>query len=187
VALEILRGTGDQADLATALSNLGSTSRDLGRYDEALGFFAESYAIDMSRNEPGNMAISLLQTALTLTAAGRLDEAIVQAEAAVRLFRSTGHPPHGEGRALQAAAGAHARLGHTAEAVGYYRAAAKIFAEVGDQWQLGSTLRSLGALLRDSGQPAAARDAWQEAIELLNRLDPPAAAGLRSEIDRLPA
>jgi tetratricopeptide (TPR) repeat protein len=133
------------------------------------------------------MAISLHQTALTLTAAGRYRDAVDRAEESVALFRSTDHPPHGEARALQAAAAANAQLGNTAEAIDSYRAAARLLAEVGDQWLLSATLHALGALLRDSGQPAAARDAWQEAIELLSRLDPPAAVGLRSELERLPA
>ena len=184
-ALTILREAGDEANRATALSNLGAANRDLGRYDEALADFDEAYAIDQARGETGNMAISLHQTALTLTAAGRYEEAIVKAEAAVELFRTTGNPLHGQGRALQAAAAAHARLGHVDEAIARSRAAATIFAEVGDQWQLSSTLRTLGALLRDNGQPAAARDVWQEAIEVLSRLDPPAAAGLRSDLEAL--
>lgn len=185
-ALAILRVAGDEANRATALSNLGAANRDLGRYVAALANFDEAYAIDEARGETGNMAISLHQTALTLTAAGRYEEAIVKAEAAIRLFRSTGNPLHGQGRALQAAAAAHARLGHVDEAIANSREAAKIFAEVGDGWQLSSTLHTLGALLRDNGEPAAARDAWQEAIELLTRLDPPAAAGLRSELSALP-
>jgi tetratricopeptide (TPR) repeat protein len=186
-ALRILREVGDEANVATALSNLGAASRDLGRYDDALACFTEALAIDKARGEPGNMAISLHQTALTLTAAGRYREAVERAEESVALFRSTDHPPHGEARSLQAAAAAHAHLGNTAEAIDYYRTAARLFTEVGDQWLLSATLRALGVLLRDSGQPAAARDAWLEAIELLNRLDPPAAVGLRSELESLPA
>jgi tetratricopeptide (TPR) repeat protein len=77
---------------------------------------------------------------------------------------------HGEPSAHDTMAFAYRGLGRHAEAAACYRRAIRLLAELGFEYKLATILLSAGDAYQDAGDVPAARDAWQQALEILEKL-----------------
>jgi tetratricopeptide (TPR) repeat protein len=68
---------------------------------------------------------------------------------------------------------AHDRLGHYAEAITLYELALRLEQAIGDRCNSASTFIRLGDVHRDAGDRAAARDAWRQALVILDEMHHP--------------
>ena len=68
---------------------------------------------------------------------------------------------------------AHHHLGHHAQAITCYQQALDLFRDLGDRYDEADTLTHLGDTHHAAGDPDAARDAWQQALTILDELDHP--------------
>jgi hypothetical protein len=81
--------------------------------------------------------------------------------------------------------GVHHTLGHHAEAIACHRHAADLSRGVGDRYGEADYLTHLGDTHGATGNLDAARDAWQRALIILEELDHPGAAQLRTKLHHL--
>ncbi|MBO0817605.1 MAG: tetratricopeptide repeat protein, partial [Actinobacteria bacterium] len=93
----------------------------------------------------------------------------------------------GAAAALDTAGFAHHRKGRYLVAVDCYRQAIAKLREVGYGYELGVVLSRLGDAWRAAGDPAAARSAWQEALEVFDHLRHPDAERARAKLAAVPA
>jgi tetratricopeptide (TPR) repeat protein len=80
---------------------------------------------------------------------------------------------------------AHRHLGHHARAAACYRRAVDLFAELGSRYMRAETLGYAGDAHHAAGDPLAARNAWQEALRMLDGLHHPGADELRAKLHAL--
>ena len=83
-------------------------------------------------------------------------EQLTAARFGMRAARACGDAP-AEARLLAGMGAAQRRLGRTAQAAGFFRRAARIWVELGDDAQLAATLGELGRLATARDRPAEAR------------------------------
>jgi tetratricopeptide (TPR) repeat protein len=69
-----------------------------------------------------------------------------------------------------------------AEAAACYERALSIFRTVGDRWGEADALTNLGDVRRAAGEPLHAREAWQQALAILDDLQHPDGAKVRAKI-----
>jgi DNA-binding SARP family transcriptional activator/tetratricopeptide (TPR) repeat protein len=77
---------------------------------------------------------------------------------------------------------AHHHLGNYPEAIGCYTRAVECFLAVGDRPSLAETLTHLGDSYRAAGNAGGAQAALEQALAILDELDPPAAAQVRTRL-----
>jgi tetratricopeptide (TPR) repeat protein len=73
-------------------------------------------------------------------------------------------------------------LGQHEAAVSCYQRAAAMFAELGTPWYRAEVLINLGNTYQAAGDRQAARELWQEALEVYERAHHPGTESLRSKI-----
>ena len=195
-----------QADLATALGNLGNWLYEVGRYQEALD--AAQEAVTLRRAQPADnparhqadLAIALGNLGNLLGEVGRYQEALDAAQEAVTLRRA--QPADDPARHQADLATALGNLGNWLYEVGRYQEALDAAQEAvtlrraqpadnpaRHQADLATALGNLGAQLAEVGRYQEALDAAQEAVTFYRALaaDDPARhqADLASALNNL--
>jgi tetratricopeptide (TPR) repeat protein len=74
-------------------------------------------------------------------------------------------------------------LGQYTQAISCYRNAIDLYQDLGERYEEGATLARLGDTHYATANPDAARDAWQEALTILDQLDHPDADTVRLRLD----
>src|SRR5262249_37814425 len=82
---------------------------------------------------------------------------------------------------------AHHHLGHHTQAIACYQHALRLLRDLGDRYHEATTLTHLGDTHHTAGNPDAARDAWQQALTILDQLDHPHADTVRAKLHQTPA
>ncbi|GIF77832.1 SARP family transcriptional regulator [Asanoa siamensis] len=185
-ALSIARATADELGIAMALNNLSAAHRDAGDLEQALSGFRESSRLQEGSGRLGNLAITQYQIGLTLTAAGRVVEAIPVLVQARRAFQSLGHR-RGDARAAQALAAAYQRLEQFRESAKHHWFAATAYRDLGDRWFEAAALTQLGHVYLHSGRDGQSRDAWRRAAAIYEDLNSPEAHVIRAHLEHLQA
>ena len=94
---------------------------------------------------------------------------------------------HGESNAWDSLGYAHHQMGEHAAAAACYQQALDLRFELGEHLARAKTLISLGDVQDAGGSPAAARDAWQSALDILSAMRHPDAAEARARLHRMGA
>ncbi|MGE5292555.1 MAG: tetratricopeptide repeat protein [Micromonosporaceae bacterium] len=116
-----------------------------------------------------------------------------QAQGGTRLLRAGAGPAarsgdhHSEAPAWDTLGYVHRGLGHHTEAAECYRRAVDLFDRLGHRYHKAETLTYAGDAYQTAGDQDAARDAWQQALAILDDLRHPDAAQVRASLDRLGA
>jgi tetratricopeptide (TPR) repeat protein len=76
----------------------------------------------------------------------------------------------------------HRQLGDHPEATTCYQQALRLYREAGDRYNEADVLTHLGEVHAAADAPGAARDAWQQAVRILDELGHPDADQLRSKL-----
>jgi tetratricopeptide (TPR) repeat protein/transcriptional regulator with XRE-family HTH domain len=179
-SLALARETGDRNGEAQMLSVLAAVQDRLGQSEAALAGYRQAARLARELDLPGAEAESLIGTGRTQLNLDQPGAARQLADEALALTRRIGYRVL-EGQALTLLADADLHEGRHQSAARWAGQALVCQQETGHRLGAARTLATLGHLHTAAGDPAAAQDAWRRARELL------AAAGARTEADRIPA
>jgi tetratricopeptide (TPR) repeat protein len=115
---------------------------------------------------------------------GRHEEhslAVDHCQKALRLVREVGDL-HYEAATLDSLARAHRNLGNLPQAITHSVSAINLYRNLGDHYNEANTLRRLGDIHQTIGDLAAAHEAWQQALKILNLLNLPDADQIRVKL-----
>jgi tetratricopeptide (TPR) repeat protein len=91
------------------------------------------------------------------------------------------------GFALETLGFAYLRAGRSDDAVRVYREAVECRREIGHEWGEAGALGELGSALRASGDVECARQAWQQALAIMDDIGHPNAETIRAQLSGLDA
>jgi tetratricopeptide (TPR) repeat protein len=165
------RAANGYATLATLASDRGDAHEAIRLYRQALELTEDPVIRAMAINNLGNAYSNL----------GDHGQALTLCLESLRLWGEVGDR-HGEANTWDSVGHAHHMLGHHTKAARAYRHAIATFAQLGDQVNQATTLINLGDSLISADNPAGARDAWTQALDLLAGLDDAAAAKVRARL-----
>jgi tetratricopeptide (TPR) repeat protein/transcriptional regulator with XRE-family HTH domain len=181
-ALELLEALDDQLGQATLHSNLAGVCGLSGRYRQgvehsrlALGIFRElghRVGQAMALNNIGMIHTELAEYALALPAC----------QEALALTRELGDH-RVEAHVLDSLGVIHRGMREYDQAVDCFRGALESFEDLGDRLQIATEWTNLGDTYADMHRPDAARQAWQASLAILDDLQHPDAAAVRSRLE----
>jgi tetratricopeptide (TPR) repeat protein len=181
-ALDIRRRSGDQAGEGAVLNSLGVGLSEAARYAEALDYLGPALDIFVSLGSRLYEGLVLSNAGGALLGLKRHDEALDYLERALAINRETGER-HGEGLTESKLGHACLDLGRLDEAVAHYGRALAALADTEiDHEDQADVLVNLGQALARLDRPDEARQAWQTALPILDRLGDPRSARVRGEL-----
>jgi DNA-binding SARP family transcriptional activator/tetratricopeptide (TPR) repeat protein len=157
-----------------------------GRYREALAHSRQALEAFRAAGDRQGAAIALNAQGWCLTQLGSHQQALTCSRQALAVLQETGHDG-GEAAAWMTVGFASHHLGRDLETLACYQRALALHRALGDRYHQSRTLVYLGETHRALGSPAAARQAWRQALAILEELHHPEAAQVRSLLDGLPA
>ena len=190
-AQDLFRQLGDDVGLAWTELLRGSSFDFQGRYQDSLHATLE--ALKLSEGAPGDAHMQLVRASALNNAAwchvhfGEYTQARALSLQALDLCREIGYSP-GEAGTWDTLGLIGQRLGEHAVAVACYLQAAALEREMGNRFDLARALVHLGDTYHAVGDFSAARDAWAEALPILEDLHHlPAALEVRAKLRDLHA
>jgi len=185
-ALRLRAEAGDAVGQARIHLDMSRAMEHLGRYRRAL---AQSQLALRLTQDVGDEAKVIQAEALNtvgwnLAQTGSYQQALGFCEQAVALNHELGDK-HAEPATLDSLAYAHRHLGHHAQAAACYRRAVELYADLGSHDQKAETLIYAGDAHHASGDVPAARDAWTQALAILDDLRHPDAEQVRTKLRQL--
>jgi len=118
---------------------------------------------------------------------GEYTEALAHCEAALPIHRAADNAmPASLAETFDSIGFIHERRGAPAEAATAYRESAELFEELGYAFEAAVTLERLGGVLADLEDHAAARQAWERALEIFRARGLTEADALKQRLDALP-
>ncbi|MEU0629002.1 tetratricopeptide repeat protein [Streptomyces sp. NPDC005989] len=177
-ALELQRGLGDLTAQADTLRTLAWSSEQQGDYRAALHRVAQVLELQRAVGNLAGQAGALNNLGWCLTHLGDHEKALDRCREALRLHRDGGSLL-GVAYVWETLGFIHDAMGQYAEAVDSYRQCRDGFRRLGNRYGEADALRSLGVSLRKAGDPEAAREAWRDALVILDELDHPDADVVR--------
>lgn len=166
-ALSIWRELGDSYWEATGLNGLGSTYRNLSRYEEAVQYYEQALVIFRKVKDRAGEGLALNNLGGVYYRLERNDEAIDCLEQAITIHREVKDRAN-EGSALNTLGIAHYGLSHYEKAIEYHEQALAISREVRDRNNEGRALNSLGIAYRHLGRYEKAVE-YHEQVLAINR------------------
>jgi tetratricopeptide (TPR) repeat protein/transcriptional regulator with XRE-family HTH domain len=190
-AWDLCRLLGDDVGLARTATIRGQSFEFQGRYRESLDVNLK--ALKLSETAPDDPDMQLVRASALNNAAwchvqfGEYAQARARCQQALDLCREIGYSP-GEAGTWDTLGVVWQGLGEHAEAVACYLQATALDREMGNRLDLAQTLSHLGDTHHATGDLSAARDAWAEALAVLEELHHiPAALEVRAKLRDLGA
>jgi DNA-binding SARP family transcriptional activator/Flp pilus assembly protein TadD len=169
-ALAAARSTGDRADEATALNDIGLVDAQLSRFQQAGDRHRQALALFRQVGDRAGEAHALGNIGLGETELGRYEQAASHQQEAVAIFRDLGDR-FGEARALGNLGYACQLQGRYQEAAGYHQQTLDLCRAIGDHQGEAFALGRLGVIdLRLGRYQDAARD-LERALALFQEID----------------
>jgi tetratricopeptide (TPR) repeat protein len=184
----MFRQRGDTFGLARADAMLGNAYEIQGRYPEALAVTRE--AVELAESAPGDPGMQRVRaTALNCSAwinthLGDFGQARTDCLQAMGLFRSAGYS-YGEAGTWDTLGYVWQRHGDHAEAAACFQRAVCLQRDIGTRFDLADSLAHLGDAHRSTGNLRAARQAWSEALAILESLHHLHAVQVRARLSGL--
>jgi DNA-binding SARP family transcriptional activator len=179
-ALERYRQAGDRLGGAHTHYTLGMLRHTQGRLDEALHHDQEALALYRSVDDRRGQALAHNAIGFHSLVRHGPGPALTHCRQALALFQALGDRD-GQAHTWDSIGSAHQRLGQHAEAIDCYRQAIDLFRDR-DRCQLAMSLVHLGESQLAAGDPAAARHAWNRALDILTDLAHPDAGEVRARL-----
>jgi tetratricopeptide (TPR) repeat protein/transcriptional regulator with XRE-family HTH domain len=187
-AQEVFRRIGDLHGLARTDLIMGQAFEFQGRHREALAVVKE--ALRISETAPDDSYMQLVRASALNGSAwysahlGELGQARAHCTQAIELCRSIGYSP-GEAGTWDTLGFVWQRLGDHAEAAACFLRAVALEREMGSRFNLAMALAHLGDTHVSTGDLAAARHVWAEALTILADLHHPEAFEVRAKLESL--
>ncbi|MFE6195943.1 BTAD domain-containing putative transcriptional regulator [Streptomyces sp. NPDC057838] len=177
-------GIGMTVEVAHTLRNIGSVHIALGDNEEALVHLDRALRLLSTHPHPYLEATTLVWASEAHLDLGDVLLAQELAEKSLAISRSL-RLPDGEGPALATLSRVYRRRGDLSAAIAACRGAVEAARLLGYLRGAAEDLLLLGDLLVEAGRSEAAREAWQEVLELETGPDSPHAAEARERLARL--
>jgi tetratricopeptide (TPR) repeat protein/DNA-binding XRE family transcriptional regulator len=168
-ALELFRALGDQIGQADARSGLIWLHQYQGHCKTALRQARKALALYHTGGDRAGKANALSDIAWSYALLYDDRMALKPGSQALTFFRERGDR-RGEAHILDSLGYAHYHLGHYREASCRYLLAFALFRELGDSYHQAAALDHLGDTRYADGDPCAAREAWQYALDILGHI-----------------
>lgn len=178
-ALWIRQRTGDRSGAAAVLNSLGLLHADHGDPEEGLSYLRQAHAIHAGTGDLADLGVALNNIGDVLLRLKRHEEALETLRQAL-VFRRAAGDRYGEGITESTIGEAHWTAGEYEDAVTHFQLALTAFQDNGgEERHLGALLYQLGSSLDFLGHTRDAREAWNRALPVLDRIDDPRAGELR--------
>ncbi|MEU1663439.1 tetratricopeptide repeat protein [Streptomyces sparsogenes] len=168
-ALAAFRAEGNEAGEASALANLARLHVHRGRTQTGVELAEQSVSIYRRLGAPLRLANAMYTLGITLTSAGRLDEALDQLTHALVTFRQA-RQPLWEGMTHFRLAETHLAANRPAKAAAHAERSLAL-GGLGGEWRRLSFLTVHAKALTALGQRALAEECWSEARAIRERLE----------------
>lgn len=180
-SLELFGDTGNLDERALVHLNLGTTARRLGHYEEALRQGKQALERYGQLGDQPGMASALNNLGWCHVTLGNYAEALGYCRRAVAIQEEVANWP-GAAHSWDSLGYVHHHLGEFDDAIRCYRRSQELFHRQGDRRLEATILSHLGDAHQAAGVPAAAREAWRQALQIFTDLDHPDAAELRAKL-----
>jgi tetratricopeptide (TPR) repeat protein len=185
-AIGLFAEVGDTAGLARTWLNIAHTFERQGQYDEALSHARKAMVLTEAAGDRAGQASVLNAIGWCHLQLSEYDSALACCQRALRLYRALGDRV-GEADTLDSLGYAHHHLGRYDQAVACCLRAADLNRDLGNRFSESEALMHLGDTHHAAGLPDAARDAWRQALVILDELHHPGADELRLKLRRVGA
>ncbi|SDT54665.1 AfsR/SARP family transcriptional regulator [Actinoplanes derwentensis] len=180
-AVEIFTAIDDPAGRAHTHRLLAFLANQRERHETALEHYRIAADLYSRAGETVGRAIVHNETGWTYILIGAFDLALGECRSAIERHREAGHP-NGEAAAWDSLGYAHHHLAAYDEARVAFGHALRIYRAVSDRYLQADTLTHLGDTEHAAGRGGHALDAWRQALDILDDLGHPDAAGLRDKV-----
>ena len=180
-SLTLYRRLGNRRGEARIEQNLGGLAERLCRYTDALSHVEQALRLYQALGDKAAEAGALNNAGWYHGLLGDYHQARTFCQQAIALSAETGYR-WAEGHAWDSMGYVEHHLGNLAEAVACYQRAVSLYREVGDRFFEASTLSHLGDSRDTAGEAALARDAWRQALVILEELQHPDADQVRAKL-----
>jgi tetratricopeptide (TPR) repeat protein len=179
-ALEIARRTGDQGFEIDVLNSLCGSMSYQGRLVKGLEYLRPALDLATESGQQERLALTLSNFGHVLVQLGRSNEALDYLRRALRMRQDMGVHYY-QGLIGSTLGEAYLNLGRFGEALRQYERALDVLRENGREHPAyADVLCGLGQSLAGLGRVAEARQAWLEALPVLDRIGDPRAAEIRA-------
>lgn len=155
-----------------------------GQHGEALVHAQRTLALFTAAGAPSGRALALNEVGWYHAQAGDYQQGLVYCEEALVLQRALSDPRR-QADTLDSLGYVHHHLGNFPQALSHYEQALTLFRKLGDRYGQAETLTNIGETHRAGGDYAAAHGAWRRAVVILEQLDHPEAAHVRTKLQEL--
>ncbi|HEV2373217.1 MAG TPA: BTAD domain-containing putative transcriptional regulator [Streptosporangiaceae bacterium] len=180
-ALALFDRLGDLARQGDVYVALSTTLSEEKRFADAVTCAERAIALYRATSHVAGQSIALNNLGWFEDQLGRYDQALVYCRQALDLSREAGEHEC-EALTLDSIGHAHHRLSHHAEAISSYEQALQLEQAIGDHYNYARTLVCLGDVHHDGGDRDAARDAWRQALVILDELHHPDARQVHGKL-----
>ena len=180
-ALRQFETNGDHLGQARSHSSLGWLAGNAGSLDEALHHAGQAIGLYRAAGYRAGEARCLNDLGWYHALRGDYEQALTCCEQSLKALRETGERG-GEATTSDSLGYIHHQLGNHRSSIAYYQRAIDILRDLGDRLDEADTLSRLGDVLHGSGDTAAARRAWTDALHIYDEIDHPDADELRARL-----
>jgi DNA-binding SARP family transcriptional activator/tetratricopeptide (TPR) repeat protein len=182
-ALELYTASGNLPGQSSAHRLLAATCEARGRPREALDHALQSLELSRRSGDPRYEGDALCTVAWFHALCGEFDQSLTRCQESLRWYRANGDP-HGEAAVHDTLGYSYHQLGQYDQAIGCYQQALKQFQHAGDRYNVAGTFNRLGDVHAAAGANGAARDAWHQALLIMDNLGHVDAEKVRAKIAR---
>jgi tetratricopeptide (TPR) repeat protein len=180
-AIELFGQLGDKGAVSRGWLNLAHTFEKQGRYREACLEADKALELAEEVADPRGQAAALNAVAWCRLKLGEYSASMNTVRRALDLYREVGDLS-GEAATLDSLGYTHHLLGEYTEAITCCGLAAQLSRRLGYRFAEYEALMHLGDARQATGDTAAARDSWLQALTILDELHHPGAGGLRAKL-----
>ena len=182
-SLKLYCRLGDRAGQANVHLTRAWVSDLQERHAETLGHCERALALFEAISDQVEQARTLATIGWCHAHLGRPEEAREFCQRALALLRERGHRLY-EAQSWDTLGYAEHQSGDHAAGVACYQRALGLFQEFGDRYSQATVLAHLGDARNSAGRTRAAREAWHEAVAILDALHHPYASTIRARLRR---
>jgi tetratricopeptide (TPR) repeat protein len=185
-SLALHRQTGHRNGEAAVLNNLGGLEEQLGHYESAADYYRQALVLFRQLGNAAGEGLVLDNLGVIHTLLGQPEQATRHHLEALRLCRESGNRLREAATLNGLGNAAHAAGDHTG-ARGYHSEALTIAGAIGVRAEQAQAHAGLGHAHRALGEFGSAREHYAQALAVYEDLGSPAADGVRTHLNALPA
>jgi DNA-binding SARP family transcriptional activator/Tfp pilus assembly protein PilF len=180
-ALALFERLGDPARQGDIYIALSTTLSEEKLFAEAVTCAQRALELYRATSHIAGQSVALNNIGWFEAQRGRYEQALGHCQQALDLSRETGEHEC-EALTLDSIGHVQHRLSNHTGAIASFERALQLEQAIGDRYNYACTLIRLGDVHRDAGAPGAARDAWRQALAILDELHHPDAVDVHGKL-----